>query len=338
MKILFEAIVGSQAYGTATLNSDEDRKLVYQQSNEDILSFRYREQIEYSKDKVGYEVRRFLELLKSANPTVLELLFSPDNCIISNSPAFTLIVEQRDKFLTKKCRDSFGGYAHAQLVKAKGLNKKFNWEANRIEKKEPLDFCYLIIHGQTVKFKDYLIEYRIPYKCVGLVNLDHAPHCYGFYIIRGNGGIFAENSDTIIVSSVPKGEVDNGIVVYNKDSYKIYLKDWGSYQTWLKERNTDRYVDNINSGQKIDGKNMLHARRLLDMAMEIPVEKTLHVKRRDADRLLQIRRGEVKLQELINKAEVDLKKLDDLYAQSDLPDKVDEDFLNDLLLMIRKSY
>ena len=67
-------MVGSQAYGTATPNSDQDFKGVFIQHEDDILGFNYVEQYEVSKDECYYEVRRFLQLLQSANPTVLEML------------------------------------------------------------------------------------------------------------------------------------------------------------------------------------------------------------------------------------------------------------------------
>ena len=133
MNKIYEAIVGSQSYGTNIETSDIDKKGVFIQSTDEILGFGYKEQIDKSKDEVYYEVKRFLELLKSANPTVLELLFSPEDCIISTSPQFELIRKNKDKFLTKQCRNSFGGYAVQQIQKARGLDKKMNWEKNRVQ-------------------------------------------------------------------------------------------------------------------------------------------------------------------------------------------------------------
>lgn len=63
-------------------------------------------------------------MLQSANPAMLDLLFMPEDCIVEKHTAFELILQNRDKFLTKKCLRSFGGYAVAQIKKAKGLDKK----------------------------------------------------------------------------------------------------------------------------------------------------------------------------------------------------------------------
>ena len=94
----------------------------------DILTFGYKDQFELNKDEVYYEVRRFIELLGSANPTVLEMLYSPEDCILGKEPEWDILMKYRSEFLTKKCQYSFGGYAIQQIKKAKGLNKKMNWE------------------------------------------------------------------------------------------------------------------------------------------------------------------------------------------------------------------
>ena len=61
--ILFETIVGSQAYGTQTPTSDIDKKFVYILPMDSILGTGYVEQINVNKDYVGWEIRRFLELM-----------------------------------------------------------------------------------------------------------------------------------------------------------------------------------------------------------------------------------------------------------------------------------
>ena len=82
-KPLYLVIRGSHAYGTNVETSDTDYAGVFVQSMEDILGNKYTEQInDDTNDTVIYEVRRFLELLGSNNPTVLELLNTPEDCII----------------------------------------------------------------------------------------------------------------------------------------------------------------------------------------------------------------------------------------------------------------
>lgn len=349
--LIFKAIVGSQSYGTSTPTSDIDYKGVYMQSTDALISFGYKEQIDVTKDEVYYEVRRFLQLLQSANPTVLELLYSPDDCIMVKRPVFDLIVQERDKFLTKKCMHSFGGYAVAQIKKARGLDKKMNWEKDRIERKKPLDFVYAYDNGKTMPIEKWLYNQGLQQEHCGLVALDHFKDCYALYYDLaahhkakqgdtsgsplGFRGITLADSHDLRLSSVPKGVQPLTIVYYNKDGYSMHCKDFRQYSEWLEHRNTQRYVDIKGHNQQIDGKNLLHCRRLLDMAIEIAQQGTIHVRRPNADYLLKIRRGEVPLQDIIDKAEEDIQNLEAIYAQSDLPNDIQPDFVNDLLLRVR---
>jgi hypothetical protein len=343
-KMLFKAIVGSQAYGTNLPTSDIDYKGVYIQSKNEILGFKYKEQYEVGKDECYYEVRRFLQLLGTANPTVLELLYSPADCIIETSPQFELIVKNRHKFLTKKCLNSFGGYAVAQIKKARGLDKKMNWEKEKAERKTPLDFCYVITPIGTRPLREWLRYqkgYEVHQHFYGVSAINNARDLYFIYPSRGDLGYHGiineqETSNDLCLSSIPVEETPKAIVMsYNKDGYIRHCKDYNEYTTWLNNRNTQRYVDIKGHNQQIDGKNLLHCRRLLDMAIEIANEGTISVRRPNKDYLLQIRKGEVKLDDIINEAEQDIKGLDWIYETSSLPDDIDSEFLNDLLIEIR---
>ena len=73
------------------------------------------------------------------------------------------------------------------------------------------------------------------------------------------------------------------------------------------------------------------------MAIEIAETGNITVRRPNAEYLLKIRKGLVPLDEIIENAEKDIKRLDELYANSNLPDKIDDKFINDILLEIRHS-
>jgi uncharacterized protein len=341
MRILFKAIVGSQAYGTNTANSDIDYKGVYAQSVDELIGFGYKEQFEVSKDECYFEVRRFLQLLESANPTMLELLYMPDNCILEKHAAFDLILENRAKFLTKKCLNSFAGYAFAQIKKAKGLDKKMNWEQEKVARKTPLDFCFVYQNGKTIALTNFLSEKKIATEKCGLVALNHFKNCYAlYYDFSGTlnyRGIIAENGNSVKLSSVPKEENALTILNFNSEGYSSHCKDYLQYQNWLNARNTKRYVDVQNHQQKIDGKNLLHCRRLLDMAKEIATQNTIIVRRENAQELLKIRKGEIDLNDFLEKAEIEIEDLKTLFENSNLPESVDHDFVNELLLEVRRK-
>lgn len=341
-QLIFKCIVGSTAYGTAISGlSDKDVKGIYIQPASEHVCGKYKEEIEINKDEIYFEIKRYIELLQKANPTMLELIYMHDECIIETSSAFNILKDLKQHFLTKVCRDSFGGYAVAQIKKAKGLNKKMNWEDKKIEEKTIRDFIYIQDSGKTYPLQAWLEKNNLIENKCSIIGLNHFRECYAlYYDIPNAKGIVDNSIKNIKVTSVPKeyeNHLVNGIVLhFNKDGYKTYYKDWQSYSTWLKERNINRYVDVKNHDQKIDGKNLMHCRRLLDMAIEIAQTNNLSIKRNNREELLNIRKGEYDLQSIIDKAENDIILLDELYKNCSLPEKVTID-CQQLILDIRKE-
>lgn len=373
--ILFETIIGSQAYGTQTPTSDIDKKFVYILPEDCILGTGYIEQLNVNKDYVGWEIRRFLELMASNNPTVLELLNSPEDCIITKHPMFDMILEHKDKFITKICKNSFGGYAVQQIKKAKGLNKKQNWERDKVTRKDVLDFVYVIEDEKSIPWKLWN-NGAYDEKFCGVVNIPNARDVYAVYFDYDAEKCFSElvpnetrkkniewrkekgfplgygykglvkvgegenlvESNQLRLSSIPKGETPICNIIYNKDGYSMHCKDYKEYQEWLENRNEARYVETQEHGQKIDGKNMMHCMRLIRMSQEIGAGKGIQVRRADREYLLSIRKGEIDLDSLIETAEAEIARMDDIFDNSDLPNSVDKHLVNDLLIKIRKSF
>ena len=372
---LYLVVRGSHAYGTNVPTSDTDYAGVFIQSEDDILGLNYKEQInDDSDDTVIYELRRFLGLLGSNNPTVLELLNTPEDCIIYKDPVFDLILENREKFITKICANSFGGYAKQQISKAKGQDKKQNWEKDKVTRKDILDFCYVIEGDKSIAWKVWN-NGRFEEKFIGVVNVPNARDIYAVYfdkdafcmfsesisestrknlievrkelgqpmgfgykgLVKSGEGLNVAESNQLRLSSIPKGENPICIITYNKDGYTQHCKDYLSYQEWLENRNEARWVDVKSHGQKIDGKNMMHCKRLMGMAREIAESKGIIVRRPDAEYLISIRKGEVNLQTLIDDVESEIKEIDRLFSESNLPDSVDMEFIHNLIVKIRKQ-
>ena len=380
-KPLYLVIRGSHAYGTNIETSDIDYAGVFIQSMDDILGNSYKEQINDStNDTVIYEVRRFLNLLATNNPTVLELLNTPEDCVIYKDPIFDLILENRDKFITKLCANSLGGYAKQQISKARGQNKKQNWEKDKVTRKDVLDFVYVIEGEKSIPWKDWNSNIykngRYDEKFIGVVNIPNARDMYAVFfdevahmcfsdsipdsvresakyirknsdlpmgfgykgLVKTGEGLNVAESNQLRLSSIPKGENPICTITYNKDGYTQHCNDYRSYQTWLEERNEARWVDVKSHGQKIDGKNMMHCVRLIQMSREIAEGKGIIVRRTNKDELIAIRKGEVDLQTLIDRVEKEIKEIDELFAKSTLPNKVDSEFVNELLVSIRKQF
>lgn len=374
---LFIAIRGSQAYGTQLPTSDIDYAGVYIQSQSDIYGNRYKEQINDDKnDTVFYEIKRFLELVASNNPTILELMNTPEDCIIYKHPLYDLILEKKNEFITKVCAKSFGGYGIQQIKKAKGQDKKQNWEKEKVTRKDLLDFVYVIENEKSIPWKEWNSTRGFEEKFIGITNVPNARDLYAAYfdydahllfsedvpellqadlrrkrkeedlpmgfgykgLVKSGEGANAAESNQLRLSSIPKGQKAIANIVYNKDAYTQHCKDYKSYQEWLDNRNEQRWIDVKSHGQKIDGKNMMHCRRLLEMAREIGEGKGVIVRRPNAQELISIRKGEVDLQSLIDHAESELQSIDELFANSNLPDSVDPRIVHELLIKIRREF
>lgn len=349
--IIFKAIVGSHSYGTNVEGSDVDYKGVYIQTPKDVLYNGYTPQFEIGKDETYYEVGRFLSLCEKANPTVLELLYTPEDCVVFKDPIFDTILKRREMFLTKRCRFSFGGYAVEQIIKAKSLDKKMNWENNRIVRKDILDFCFIRERGGSLPLKRFLENMKLDQMQIGLVALPHMRYCYGLYwdthrrwIDFKPAGIAKDllKSNDISLTAIPSSmeqEFEREVSMYfNKDAYSTHCKEYKEYQQWLENRNTLRYVDVASHGQKIDGKNLLHCTRLLQTAMEIPVQKVVNVRRPNAKYLVEIRKGHHNLQSIIEACEADIKKLDKTFEECGLPENVSERDTKALTISVRELF
>ena len=127
--IIFETVAGSHAYGTATPESDLDIRGVFVQPLEDALKYGFVEQVSDEKNDITfYELGRFMQLMSANNPNILELLAMPEDCVLHCDPMFRDLMDMRESFLTKRVKYTFAGYAIEQIRKARGYNKKMNWE------------------------------------------------------------------------------------------------------------------------------------------------------------------------------------------------------------------
>ena len=358
---LYLTIRGSHSYGTNIPTSDIDFGGVFMQSHDDIIGRNYVEQINDStNDIVIYELRRFLELCGNNNPNILELLNTTQDCVIYKHPSFDLVLNNKSEFITKQCGDTFGGYAKTQINKAKGQDKKQNWEKDRVVRKSPMDFCYIHLNDKTIPLSNYLELENISQSYCGLSKVPHSKDLYCLYydknaelifnskfyrLLHGLGiiktigyrGISFFNSNELRLSSIPKGSKSIGFITYNKDGYSQHCKDFREYEEWLDKRNEQRWVDVESHGQKIDGKNMMHCYRLAEMSNEIAGGEGVNVKRKNREYLLSIRSGEVDLETLITRVEGMIDEAKSKFRKSNLPDRVSVDLINSLLIKVRKE-
>lgn len=387
--IIYEYKRGSHLYHLNVETSDEDYGGVFVCPVEDLIGLRsgYVEQVSDEKnDTVFYELGRWLELLLKANPTVLESLFAPEDCIIKSHPIIDEIRKNRDLFVSKQCFNTFYGYGVSQIGKARGLNKKI---VNPVtERKDTLDFCYTFKNQGSQPIKDWLKEHNLDQKYCGLVNLPNMKDVYGVYydfaayfkfedidwydVSFQSGGVKypwsnfisevdagkisdrirnkefyhysgivhpdeIEKSNTVRLSSIPKGETPICFMTYNKDGYASHCKDYKEYKEWEEKRNPVRYESNLD--KNYDSKNMMHCIRLVRMAKELAQGKGFNVVR-DADRqyLLDVRNHKFEYDEVMVQVNKEVEEMEEAMKNSSLQEEIDYDKVNELLIRVRKQF
>lgn len=338
--LLFEAISGSRAFGLATENSDTDIRGIYYLPKKDFFGLNYIPQISNeTNDITYYEIGRFIELLQKNNPNILEILASPEDCILYKHPLMDLL--KTEDFLSKLCKDTFAGYAVSQIKKAKGLNKKIVNPIDK-ERKSVLDFCFILDGQGSVPLKKWLDEDGLSQEKCGLINIDHTKGMFAlFYDESGTlgykGVIQNEEANQVSLSSVPKDEKPVAYLYCNLDAYSVYCKDYREYWKWVAERNEDRYNVNQTHGQNYDSKNMMHTIRLLQSCEQIFKTGSLTIRVEDRDELLDIKSGNQSYESVMQRAESLIESIESHYSASTLPDSLDLKKTTKILIQIREK-
>lgn len=338
--ILFEVISGSKSFGLHTPASDTDIKGVYYLPKEKFFGLDYIPQISNeTNDAVYYEIGRFVELLLKNNPNILEILATPDDCILYRHPLFEKL--KMEDFLSKLCKETFAGYAVTQIKKARGLNKKIVNPMPR-EKKSLLDFCYVLEGYNTVALPLFLAEKDWQQEQCGLINLPNSKGMFAlFYDATGTLGykgiIQKETSNEVALSSISKAEMPIAYLSCNQDGYSKYCKEYTEYWDWIEKRNEDRYNTNQLHGKNYDSKNMMHTIRLLQTAEQILSTGKLNIRVSNREELLAIKAGEKEYDDLMNLADELMACIERLYGLSSLPERPEEEKAIATLIEIREN-
>ncbi|BDD06103.1 DNA polymerase beta superfamily protein [Aureibacter tunicatorum] len=337
--IILECISGSRAYGLDTPASDLDIKGVFLLPKDEFYGLNYTPQVSNeSNDIVFYEFNRFMELLSVNNPNILELLNTPESAIIYKHPYLDDL--KSEDILSKLCKNTFGRFALSQIIKAKGLKKKI---VNPIpkERKDLLSFCYVNYNQGSISVHDYLMSNHLKQENCGLVKIPHMNDVYGLYYSEEglfNGIVKSSESNEISLSSVGKDDSQLCLLYFNRNGYSMYCKEYREYWEWVEKRNEVRYENTQSHGKNYDAKNMMHVFRLLDMAIEIGIERKINVKRPNKNFLLDVKSGKFEYNDLMTWANERQMKMEKAFDNSPLPDKPDINLINKLTYQIRNRF
>lgn len=132
--VLLDGIIGSTAYGLAGPHSDVDRLGLYAAPAKAFhgLSLpidRRASVVQHAPDVTLHEARKFVRLYLQANPTVIDLLWLPDELYQVRTEAAGDLIALRVRLLSaERVKQAYLGYAASQLQRLRGK------EPNRPEK------------------------------------------------------------------------------------------------------------------------------------------------------------------------------------------------------------
>ncbi len=338
---LLEVISGSRAYGTSTPESDTDIKGVFIAPRDVWMGWPRSAQINNaSNDIVFYELGRYAELLAKNNPNLLEMLFTPEDCIVRRHPCMDRFTPAL--FLSRLCFDAFAGYAGTQIRKARGLNKKIV-KPQPAARRSAMDFCYVLEGQGSVGLAPWLAARGWRQHDCGLAAVPHARDLYSLYHDPGGAagyrGLWTNLENTEIrVSRIPHDALPDAWMSFNQDGFKTHCREWREYHEWLGCRNEARYEGTMRHGQGYDAKNLMHTFRLLDSAEEIARHGRLTVRTPNREWLLRVKAGEFAYDDLLTQAEARLTRIRDLFAESALPERPDAELIERTLISIRREW
>ena len=308
-------ITGSHAYGMNTPSSDLDMKAIAILPPE--LTFRVGEPVETltlhpedferhpefleilgidaPTDFEIHSLRKFLELAKKANPTILEMLFCEDRFIIKRTAELDLILKHRDAFLSKTAIGAFGGYARQQLIRIKhGVGIAL----------DPKD------EGLTKDLYDSMS------RIVDGFNVNHE----GFIAMSHYDAQREEDERIALEFTRP---------IYLPEAISLLTEIKQCRETYMALNAKNKRKD---EGKMF--KHAAHLIRLLEAGLELSKTGKLNVFRPDAAYLLEIRAEKYAMEDVITKASELFIKLDKSNATTVLPALADSETIDALYLEV----
>lgn len=345
-KILFQATSGSRAYGLARAHSDEDIRGIFVLPSNAYLSIEPPINLisDERSDIVYYSLRRVLELIKQSNPNIIELLFTPEDCIKFKSPFIHDLFQVRQEFISMELCDAFIGFAQMQLKKSRGQNKWVNKpQPPSLPKKE--DFIWIVPHLASNTFPARPVSLnstQIDLAGCHVSSLEHCPNVYRLYKISNQAkGVF-RNEEIVCQSIELKDEIACfvGLLIFNKLGFDTATRDFKHYWQWHNNRNEQRWK--LQEGKIIDydSKNMMHMFRLLFSSENILrfAKPLVRIEGENKIFLNDVLDGKYNFNELVSMAHAKIDELNKLKEKASVPDKPNTNIIDELLYSITLNW
>lgn len=325
--VIYFTLHGSHSYGTSLPESDLDIRGVCIAPRQYHFGFeRFDEHEQAVPDLKIFELRKFVELALDANPNVLELLYTEPEDHLLVTPLGQKLLDNRDLFLSKRCRSSFSGYAMGQM---KRINTHYKWLSkppkgppNREDFGLPtraevpanqIQAAQAAVQKQVDEWEWRKLEGVDPSTRVDIKN-EFFRRLLDITLWKWD-----EAHDKLYSAAANKLGFDtNFILLLEKErQYSIALKNWNAYLEWQRSRNPARAALEAKFGY--DTKHCMHLVRLFRMCKEILTEGVVRVRRPDAADLLEIRHGKMHYLDVVKLSEDMDHEIAELAKKSSLP-------------------
>ncbi len=336
---------GSHAYGLATASSDLDLRGVFVPPRRYYLGFRRRlEQVQrqdVEADVVLFELTKFFRLAADSNPSVLEILFTHRDDVLEIDPLGERLRTLGPRFLSRKIRHTFGGYARSQLRR---IRNHYRWlqdppdhpptrEEFGLPAERPISGAQLQAAESMIdkKMAGWAVDYG-PVEAAVKIDVEARIARYLAEVATAVG--FGGEADggpehlRFMAAAGSLGFDDNFLELLNREKrYRRESRNWQQYREWQRNRNPARAELERRFGY--DTKHAMHLVRMLRMARETLASGEVRVRRGDREELLAIReRGIWSYEELVAWAEERDAELDAVAAASPLPVQPDFESLD----------
>jgi RNA repair pathway DNA polymerase beta family len=317
---IVEIRTGSHLYGTDTLNSDLDYKIVFVPSAEDIVLQRIHDRVSNRRiklagekntpddiDREAFALHRFLNLLAEGQTLALDMLFAPASAMMYEpAPLWHEIVANRHRLFTRQAA-KFVTYCETQA-------RKYGIKGSRIHAvRGLLDWFDIAIaeHGEKA---------RVASAAASLVPFiaDHEMQFTQIIEIEQKGPRGREHLECCNL----------------KVPFTIQLTDARA----MFQRVLDRYGARAllaESNQGVDYKALSHAVRVGHEAIEFLATGWITFPRPEAEHLLAIKLGKLPYAVVATEIETLLDQVKAAQAMSSLPDEVDHTYIDSL---VAKTY
>ncbi|EGF92716.1 nrdC.11 [Asticcacaulis biprosthecium C19] len=320
MKTLVEMKFGSHLYGTATAQSDLDVKAVYLPDARDILLQRVKPSVNIVREKArgekntaddidfeAYSPAKFLDLLADGQTVALDMLFAPDDMMLSPPDPIWHEMKALAPRLFSRKTTAFVSYCRQQA-------RKYGVKGARLAAvRLALDGLIAIedTYGANTKLGVAEAEIRALAQNHDLLDIVVLPHPDGspasYFDIAGKKAIF---------SASIKGA---------RTMVQNLFDEFGA--------RTRAAEDN----QGVDWKAMTHAVRIADQAIEFLDTRQITFPRSNAAHLLAIKRGEIAYAAVAEEIETLLAKVEAAVERTTLPEAVDRSVIDDFVAALYRQ-